>query len=138
MIHRGRLTVATRGRGTYDITRDVAAVVADSGIREGLATIFVHHTSASLIVCENADPAVRRDLEAFVARLVPDGDRLFTHTDEGDDDMPAHVRTVLTQTAIGVPVEAKRLALGTWQGLYLWEHRKAPHERRVSVTVIGD
>jgi secondary thiamine-phosphate synthase enzyme len=138
MIHRGRLTVATRGRGTYDITRDVAAVVADSGIRDGLATIFVHHTSASLIVCENADPAVRRDLEAFVARLVPDGDRLFTHTDEGDDDMPAHVRTVLTQTSIGVPVEAKRLALGTWQGLYLWEHRKAPHERRVSVTVVGD
>ena len=138
MIHRGRLTVATRGRGTYDITRDVAAVVADSGIRDGLATIFVHHTSASLIVCENADPAVRRDLEAFVARLVPDGDRLFTHTDEGDDDMPAHVRTVLTQTSIGVPVEAKRLALGTWQGLYLWEHRKAPHERRVSITVVGD
>ena len=138
MIHRGRLTVATRGRGTYDITRDVAAVVADSGIRDDLATIFVHHTSASLIVCENADPAVRRDLEAFVARLVPDGDRLFTHTDEGDDDMPAHVRTVLTQTSIGVPVEAKRLALGTWQGLYLWEHRKAPHERRVSITVVGD
>jgi secondary thiamine-phosphate synthase enzyme len=138
MIHRGRLTVATRGRGTYDITRDVAAVVAESGIRDGLATVFVHHTSASLIVCENADPAVRRDLEAFVARLVPDGDRLFTHTDEGDDDMPAHVRTVLTQTSIGVPVEAKRLALGTWQGLYLWEHRRAPHERRVTVTVVGD
>jgi secondary thiamine-phosphate synthase enzyme len=138
MIHRGRLTVATRGRGTYDITRDVAAVVADSGIRDGLATVFVHHTSASLIVCENADPAVRHDLEAFVSRLVPDGDRLFTHTDEGDDDMPAHVRTVLTQTSIGVPVEAKRLALGTWQGLYLWEHRKAPHERRVTVTVVGD
>ena len=138
MIHRGRLTVATRGRGTYDITREVAAVVAESSIRDGLATIFVHHTSASLIVCENADPAVRRDLEAFVARLVPDGDRLFTHTDEGDDDMPAHVRTVLTQTSIGVPVEANRLALGTWQGLYLWEHRKAPHERRVSVTVVGD
>jgi len=138
MIHRGQLTVATRGRGTYDITREVGAVVAASGIRDGLATVFVHHTSASLIVCENADPAVRRDLEAFVSRLVPDGDRLFTHTDEGDDDMPAHVRTVLTLTSIGVPVEAKRLALGTWQGLYLWEHRKAAHERRISVTVVGD
>ena len=108
-----------------------------SGVRDGLATVFVHHTSASLIVCENADASVRRDLEAFAARLVPDGDPLFTHDAEGDDDMPAHVRTVLTQTSIGVPIADTKLALGTWQGLYLWEHRTSPHKRRVSVTVIG-
>jgi len=130
--------VSTRGRGTYDITRDVRAIVAASGVKVGVATVFVHHTSASLMVCENADPAVRKDLEAFVARLVPDGDRLFTHTDEGDDDMPAHVRTVLTETSMGLPVDDGGLALGTWQGLFLWEHRKAPHERRISVTVMGD
>lgn len=137
MFHRGELTVATNGRGTYDITREVAGIVRASTAREGLATVFVHHTSASLIVCENADPSVRKDLDAFFARLVPDGDRLFTHDAEGDDDMPAHVRSVLTQTSIGLPIEGGRMALGTWQGLYLWEHRKAPHERRVSVTIIG-
>lgn len=135
MVHRGKLAIATRGRGTYDITRDVAEIVRASGARDALATVFVHHTSASLIVSENADPAVRRDLEAFVARLVPDGDALFTHTAEGDDDMPAHVRSVLTQTSIGIPVEAGRLALGTWQGLYLWEHRTSPHTRSVTVTI---
>ncbi|HUJ63517.1 MAG TPA: secondary thiamine-phosphate synthase enzyme YjbQ [Kofleriaceae bacterium] len=138
MIHRGELTVATRGRGTYDITRQVAAIVAHSGARVGLATVFIHHTSASLIVCENADEAVRSDLEAFAARLVPDGDPLFRHDAEGDDDMPAHVRSVLTQTSIGVPIAQGRLAFGTWQGLYLWEHRTAPHDRHVSVTVIGE
>lgn len=137
MVHRGELAIATRGRGTYDITRDVARVVGEARVRDGLATVWIHHTSASLIVCENADPAVRRDLEAFVARLVPDGDRLFTHTDEGDDDMPAHVRTVLTQTSIGIPIADGRLALGTWQGLYLWEHRTSPHERRITVTILG-
>jgi secondary thiamine-phosphate synthase enzyme len=137
MFHRGELTIETRGRATYDITRDVAAIVTTSGVRDGLATVFVHHTSASLIVCENADPQVRRDLEAFVARLVPDGDRLFRHIAEGDDDMPAHVRTVLTQTSIGVPIADGELALGTWQGLYVWEHRTAGHRRRVTVTVIG-
>jgi secondary thiamine-phosphate synthase enzyme len=137
MIHRGELVVATRGRATYDITDDVAAIVAKSGARDGLATVFVHHTSASLIVCENADPQVRRDLEAFVARLVPDGDRLFRHTAEGDDDMPAHVRTVLTQTSIAIPIADGKLALGTWQGLYMWEHRTAAHRRRVTVTIVG-
>jgi secondary thiamine-phosphate synthase enzyme len=138
MIHRGDLAVDTRGRGTHDITSQVRRIVAASGIREGLATVWIHHTSASLIVCENADPSVRRDLEAFVARLVPDGDRLFTHDAEGDDDMPAHVRTVLTQTSIGIPIADGALALGTWQGLFLWEHRTAPHHRRVTVTVIGE
>ena len=138
MIHRGELTVATKGRGSYDITREVAAIVRASAARLGLATVFVHHTSASLIVCENADPSVRHDLEAFAARLVPDGDRLFTHDAEGDDDMPAHVRTVLTQTSIGVPIDGGQLSLGTWQGLYLWEHRTSPHDRRISVTVVGE
>ena len=138
MIHRGELSVETTGRGTYDITRDVARIVAKANATVGLATVWVHHTSASLIVCENADPSVRRDLDAFFARLVPDGDRLFTHTAEGDDDMPAHVRNVLTQTSIGVPIDGGKLALGTWQGLYLWEHRMSPHRRRVTVTVIGE
>ena len=137
MIYRGELTIPTRGRGIYDITRDVARVVGSSGAKEGLATIWIAHTSASLIVCENADPSVRSDLEAFVARLVPDGDALFTHTAEGDDDMPAHVRTVLTQTSIGIPLEGGELALGTWQGLYLWEHRTSPHRRQVTVAIIG-
>ncbi len=138
MFHRGELTVATKGRGTYDITREVAEIVRASAARDGLATVFIHHTSASLIICENADPSVRRDLETFAAKLVPDGDRMFTHDAEGDDDMPAHVRTVLTQTSIGVPIQHGRLALGTWQGLYLWEHRTSPHRRQVSVTVIGE
>jgi len=138
MVIRRELAIPTRGRGTYDITRDVAGEVARAGVREGLATVWIHHTSASLIVCENADPSVRRDLEAFLARLVPDGDRLFSHTAEGDDDMPAHVRTVLTQTSIGIPIADGRLVLGTWQGLYLWEHRTSPHQRRLTVTIIGE
>jgi secondary thiamine-phosphate synthase enzyme len=137
MIYRRELTVATKGRGTYDITRQVADIVSASSARDGLATVFVHHTSASLIVCENADPSVRSDLEAFAARLVPDGDPMFSHDAEGDDDMPAHVRTVLTQTSIGLPIADGRLALGTWQGLYLWEHRKSAHQRRISVTIIA-
>jgi secondary thiamine-phosphate synthase enzyme len=138
MFHRGELAIATKGRGTYEITRDVAAIVSASKAREGLATVFVHHTSASLIICENADPSVRRDLETFAAKLVPDGDAMFTHDAEGDDDMPAHVRTVLTQTSIGVPIANGKLALGTWQGLYLWEHRTSPHRRHVTITVIGE
>ena len=138
MVHRGELSIATHGRGTYDITRDVARIVGASSAQVGLATVFIHHTSASLIICENADPSVRRDLEAFAARLVPDGDPLFTHDAEGDDDMPAHVRSVLTQTSIGIPIVDGRLALGTWQGLYLWEHRTAPHTRKVTVMVIGE
>jgi secondary thiamine-phosphate synthase enzyme len=138
MFHRGELDVATNGRGTYDITDKVAEIVRANHARDGLATVFIHHTSASLIICENADPSVRRDLETFAAKLVPDGDRMFTHDAEGDDDMPAHVRTVLTQTSIGIPIVGGKLALGTWQGLYVWEHRTSPHHRRVSVTVIGE
>jgi secondary thiamine-phosphate synthase enzyme len=138
MFHRGELDVATKGRGTYDITEQVADIIRASTAQEGLATVFIHHTSASLIICENADPSVRRDLETFAAKLVPDGDPMFTHDAEGDDDMPAHVRSVLTQTSIGVPIIGGKLALGTWQGLYLWEHRTAPHRRHVTVTVIGE
>lgn len=126
------------GRGLREITDRVQAAVAESGIHDGLCTVFIHHTSASIIVCENADPQVLRDLEAFTQRLVPDGDRLFRHTAEGPDDMPAHVRTVLTQTSIGIPVAGGRCDLGTWQGIYLWEHRTEPHGRRVTVTVMGD
>jgi secondary thiamine-phosphate synthase enzyme len=138
MIHRGEFVVGTNGRGTREITDEVARIVAKSRTSIGVATVWCHHTSASLIICENADSAVRRDLEAFFARLVPDGDRLFTHTAEGDDDMPAHVRTVLTQTSIAIPIHESRLELGTWQGLYLWEHRTSPHRRRVSVTIVGE
>jgi secondary thiamine-phosphate synthase enzyme len=137
-IHQDALRVESRGRGTYDVTRAVEAIVAASGIASGLATVFVHHTSASLILCENADPLVRRDLEAWLARAVPDGDPLFEHTAEGPDDMPAHVRSALTQTSLGIPVRAGRLDLGTWQGIYLYEHRRAGHARRISVTVLGD
>jgi len=137
-IHQDSIEVASRGRGTYDVTRAVDAVVAASGVASGLATVFVHHTSASLILCENADPVVRRDLEAWLLRAVPDGDPLFQHTAEGADDMPAHVRSALTQTSLGIPVRGRRLDLGTWQGIYLYEHRRAPHTRRISVTVLGD
>ena len=137
MVNRQELTIRTHGRGTVDLTAHVQRCVRDSGIDDGLCHVFVHHTSASLMLCENADPAVRRDLETFMSRLVPDGDPAFTHTDEGPDDMPAHVRTVLTQTGLSVPVSDGRCALGTWQGIYVWEHRRAPHRRRLTVTVQG-
>jgi secondary thiamine-phosphate synthase enzyme len=135
MTHREKLTVETRGRGTYEITDAVQRAVAESGVAEGLCTVFVHHTSASVIICENADPSVRRDLDAFFERLVPDGDRLFTHTAEGPDDMPSHVRSILTQASIGIPVEGGRADLGTWQGVFLYEHRRHGHRRRVTVLV---
>jgi len=138
VIHRADLTVRSDGRGTYDVTAEVAEHVRASGVTTGTCTAFVHHTSASLVVCENADPAVRRDLEAWLARAVPDGDRLFRHTAEGPDDMPAHVRTALTSTSVVLPVTSGRLDLGTWQGLYLYEHRRAGHVRRISVTVVGE
>jgi len=136
-IHSEPLAVQTPGRASVEVTAEVAAAVGGAGIESGLCNVFVHHTSASLMICENADPTVRSDLEAFFARLAPDGDRLFEHTDEGPDDMPAHVRSVLTQTSISIPVVEGRLALGTWQGLYLWEHRHRSHRRRLTVTVIG-
>ena len=129
--------VETRGRGTCEITREVEEAVAASGISDGLCTVFVHHTSASLIINENADPDVQRDLDAFLSRLIPDGDSLYVHTMEGPDDMPAHVKTALTQTSLGIPVSGGRCALGTWQGVFLWEHRRRGHRRRVTVTVVG-
>jgi secondary thiamine-phosphate synthase enzyme len=132
------LAVPTRGRGFYDITSSVQEFVTASNIKTGLATIHLQHTSASLLIQENADPEVRRDLERFFSRLTPDGDPLFQHTSEGDDDMPAHVRTALTCVNLSVPIAGARLALGTWQGIYLWEHRHAPHRRRVSVHVLGE
>ena len=132
------LDVPTRGRGFYDFTGAVQKLVADAGIKTGLATIHLQHTSASLLIQENADPEVRRDLERFFSRLVPDGEPLFRHTSEGDDDMPAHVRTALTCVNLSIPIAGSRLALGTWQGIYLWEHRLAPHGRRVSVHLLGE
>jgi len=136
MYHAKELAVATRGRGFHDITDEVQQAVSESGAREGLCTVFLHHTSASLLLCENADPDVRKDLEAFFSRLVKDGDPLFQHDAEGPDDMPAHIRTVLTQNSITVPVKGGKANLGTWQGLYVWEHRTSPHHRRVTVSVL--
>jgi len=127
-----------QGRGSYELTDQVQQRVRESGIRTGLCHVFVHHTSASLVLCENADPSVRRDLDTFMARLAPDGDPLYEHSDEGADDMPAHIRTVLTHSEMTIPVSNGRAALGTWQGVYLWEHRHHPHTRQITVTVYGD
>jgi len=138
MIVQQQLTITTRGRGTYEITGDVAQAVRASGLKTGLCHIFVHHTSASLILCENADIKVRHDLEAFMARLVPDGDALFDHTQEGPDDMPAHVRAILTKMDLSLPVSEGRCVLGTWQGIYLYEHRTHGHRRRITVTLDGE
>ena len=131
-------TIETRGKGTIEITREVAAVVARSGVRVGAATIFVRHTSASLVIMENADPAARRDLEEFFERLVPEDTPWFTHTEEGPDDMPSHIRMALTRTSEVVPILESRLVLGTWQGVFLFEHRRASHRREIVVSVIGE
>jgi len=138
MVHQQQLRFPTRGRGTMNISREVEDVIRDSGIQQGICQIFIHHTSASLILCENADPTVRTDLERFMKKVVPDGDTMFQHIDEGPDDMPAHVRTVLTQSSLSIPVDHGRDTLGTWQGIYLWEHRTHPHQRRITVTVMGE
>lgn len=135
MTYQETIQQATRGRGTYDITADVQAVVRAAGIETGLCHVFVQHTSASLIVCENADPTVRSDLERFITRLAPDGDPIYEHTLEGPDDMPSHVRAILTSMDLTVPVSNGRCALGTWQGIYLYEHRHHAQRRRVVVTV---
>ena len=137
MYQAKELTVSTRGRGFHDITPEVQRAVKESGVSQGLCTVFLHHTSASLILCENADPDVRRDLESFFSRLVKDGDSLFQHDAEGPDDMPAHVRTVLTQNSLSIPVQDGAADLGTWQGIYVWEHRTSPHRRRVTVSVVS-
>ena len=132
------IEVKTRGRGLVDLTADVGAFVRRAAIAEGLLTLFIRHTSASLVVQENADPDVRGDLDRFLERLVPDGDALFRHRDEGPDDMPAHVRAVLTAVQLSIPIRDGRLVLGTWQAVYLWEHRRRPHVRQVAVHALGE
>ena len=132
------LNIPTRGRGLYEVTGQVADWVSRGGFKTGLVTLHLCHTSASLLIQENADPDVRRDLEQFFARLVPDGDPLFSHTAEGDDDMPAHVRTALTAVNLSIPVNHGQMALGTWQGIYLWEHRRSPHSRTITAYFIGE
>jgi secondary thiamine-phosphate synthase enzyme len=129
--------VSTQGRGTYDLTSEVQAAVRDSGVDIGMCNVFVRHTSASLMLCENADPAVMRDLETFMSRIAPDGDPANTHVAEGPDDMPAHIRSIITHADLNLPVRGGRCDLGTWQGVYLWEHRHRPHRRKVTVTVTG-
>ena len=138
MVYQQELKFATRGRGTYDITQQIEQAIAKSGVRTGICQLFLQHTSASLILCENADPTVRNDLETFMQKLVPDGDRMFKHQDEGPDDMPAHVRSILTQSSLSLPVSKGRARLGTWQGIYLWEHRTHAHKRKVIITLIGE
>src|SRR4051812_8586605 len=131
------LVYDTRGRGLLDITRAVVDWVAGSGVEQGLLTLFIRHTSASLLIQENADPDVHGDLDRFFAQLVPDGDALYRHREEGPDDMPAHVRATLTAVQISIPVAGGRLALGTWQGIYVWEHRLRPHRREVALHLLG-
>ena len=137
MIAQETLNFRTRGRGTTEVTADIARVVSESGIDKGICTVFLQHTSASLILCENADSDVRRDLETVLGRLAPDDDPAYRHDAEGPDDMASHVRSVLTSNSITIPVADGHLLLGTWQGLYLWEHRHAAHSRSLVVTVMG-
>ena len=130
-----QFTVATRGQGLLEVTAQVARVVKKAGLSEGLCTVFVRHTSASLVIQENADPTAKEDLERWLNRLVPEGDPLYRHDTEGPDDMPAHIKSALTQTSLSIPIVQSRLCLGTWQGLYLWEHRRRGGERELVVHV---
>jgi secondary thiamine-phosphate synthase enzyme len=136
MIQR-QLQVVTRGRGCHELTSEVNAALAEEAVTAGLCHLFIRHTSASLMLCENADPTVLADLEAFMGRLAPDGDPRFRHAAEGPDDMPAHVRSVLTHSSLTIPVHSGRLALGTWQGVFLWEHRTQGHRRHILMTIQG-
>lgn len=129
------LTIATAGKGLYEVTEEVAAVVSKAGADDGLCTVFIRHTSASLTIQENADPSARRDLQTWIERQVPENDPLFTHTAEGPDDMPSHIRAALTSTSLAIPIVDGSLALGTWQGIFLWEHRRSPHQRRLVVHI---
>ena len=137
MIEQHTITLQTQGRSIIDITREIEQLLRVSSIEQGLCHVFLHHTSASLIITENADSNVRRDLENYIARLVLDGDPAYLHDQEGPDDMAAHIRSVLTQSEITIPIRAGRLALGTWQGLFLWEHRYHAHRRNLTVTLTG-
>ncbi len=132
------LRISTRGRGFYEITDTVSSWISRKGFQNGLLTLHLRHTSASLLIQENADPDVRRDLESFFARLAPDGDPMFIHTAEGDDDMPAHIRTAITTVNLSIPVAKGRLTLGTWQGIYVWEHRRSPHSRGITIHFVGE
>lgn len=138
MLAQYQISLSTPGREIINITHQIAELVEKAQVTTGLCHVFLHHTSASLILCENIDHIVQRDLEAFMQRLVPDGDPLFQHVAEGPDDMPSHIRTVLTQSFLSIPITQKRLALGTWQGIYLWEHRLRSHHRKLTVTVLGE
>jgi secondary thiamine-phosphate synthase enzyme len=138
MVFQTQLRFSTTGRGTYNISQQIAEAIAQSGIKTGIAHIFLQHTSASLVLCENADPSVRSDLEAFMARLVPDGDPIFKHQDEGPDDMPAHIRAILSGDSLSIPVRKGKSDLGLWQGIFLWEHRLHPYKRQVSLTILGE
>jgi len=129
------LLISTHGQGLYNITHELNSLVSDANIEDGLCTVFVQHTSASIIIQENADPAVQDDLQNWLNRLVAENDSLYTHTDEGPDDMPAHIKSVLTATSIGIPIMHRRLALGVWQGVYLWEHRRLGHQRQLVVHI---
>jgi len=137
-IHHEVLEVRTNGKGTYEITDDIQAKVDKSGLRNGTITVFVRHTSCSVIIMENADPTARHDVEEFFNRLVPEDADYFTHGSEGSDDMPSHIRMVLTRTSETVPIVDGKLQLGTWQGIFLFEHRRAPHRRKISITIIGE
>jgi len=137
MVFQKKIQFATSGRGSENITTSISQALNQSGIQTGTCHVFVMHTSASLMLCENADPTVRTDLERFMQRLVPDGDSLFQHTDEGPDDMPAHIRAILTNVEVTLPVTKGQLALGIWQGLYLWEHRTHAHQRAIMITIQG-
>jgi secondary thiamine-phosphate synthase enzyme len=134
-MFRREISISTTGRGLCDLTGNITTAVGESGVADGLCNVFVPHTSASLLAGENWDASVRRDLEAFMSRIAPDGDPRYEHDAEGPDDMPAHIRTMLTQSSIVVPVSGGKPLLGTWQGIYLWEHRTAPHRRRVVLTI---
>jgi secondary thiamine-phosphate synthase enzyme len=137
-VHHEGLEVCTHGKGLYEITDDVQSQIDNSGVRNGTVTVFVQHTSCSIVIMENADPTARRDLEKFFDRLVPEGADYFTHDTEGSDDMPSHIRMVLTRTSETVPIVDGKLQLGTWQGIFLFEHRRAPHRRKVLITMIGE
>ncbi len=137
IVQHQTIEIATRGKGTVEITAEVERVVAAHGLKEGTVTVFVRHTSASLVIMENADPSARRDLHEFFDRLVPESTPWFVHTCEGLDDMPSHIRMALTRTSETIPVTSGALMLGTWQGIYLFEHRRSPHRRQVVVTVSG-
>lgn len=137
MMEQQTFSVQTEGRATIDITREVEQILTAAGIETGLCHVFVHHTSASLIITENADSDVRRDLENYISKLVQDGDPAYLHDQEGPDDMAAHIRSVLTQTEISIPITSRRLGLGSWQGLFLWEHRYQAHRRRITITLTG-